>query len=181
MRYLLLRILLLAALVAALELAGCGSSSLPRPAGATQSHATSGAAAPRRSQPGQAQPTPSADQEDDDDPEPHAARSQVSAARALAVAFLRSYVSYLYGQAPASRVPGVDEAVRQQIERGRATITPAERASHPRIARLLLASSGPPVSVVATAVIRTGASQLSPFTATLEPRGRGWVVVAVSG
>ena len=117
-----------------------------------------------------------------DDDEPHAAASQVSPARSVARAFFSSYLAYLYGRLPPARVAAVDQGLRWELERGHATTTPAERASRPRVARLSTTSSGPPVSVVAVAIVTAGRGPASRLTATLElRRRRTWLVVAVAG
>ena len=64
-------------------------------------------------------------------------------------------------------------------ESGRAETTPAERASHARIGRVYVAIAGPPVSVTAVAFLELGPGQPSQLSATLEPAGRTWRVVAV--
>jgi hypothetical protein len=171
-----------AILVAGLAAAGCGSTVRPIAGARREPRATPRATAPVKSpRPPSRARAPALRPSDGVDPEPHATSSQLSSARGVATAFLRSYVSYLSGRAPAARIPGVAAALRDQVERGRARVTPAERASHARIARLSLISAGPPISVVATAIIDTGSRQLSRVTATLEPHERGWIVVAVSG
>jgi hypothetical protein len=117
---------------------------------------------------------------EDDDDGPHAAASQVSSARSVARAFFSSYLAYLYGRLPPARVAAVDRGLRWQLERKHATTTPAERASRPRVARLSTTSSGPPVSVVAVAIVTAGPGPASRLTATLEPHRRRWLVVAVA-
>jgi hypothetical protein len=119
--------------------------------------------------------------DDDDDDEPHASRSQVSDARSVATAFLRTYLPYLYGQLPATRVTDANSTLRQHLQQGHATTTPAEHAARPRIAHLTLTPAGPPISVVAVAVVTTACCDPSQLTATLEPQGDRWLVVAVNG
>jgi hypothetical protein len=116
-----------------------------------------------------------------DDDEPHAARAQVSAARTVARAFFDSYLAYLYGLRPASRVTGADQSLRADLEQGHATLTPAERASRPCVAHLSITPAGPPVSVVAVALVDVGHGPSSRLTATLEPRRGRWLVVAIAG
>ena len=99
----------------------------------------------------------------------------------VARAFFTSYLAYLYGRLPASDVAGADQSLRWQLEHGARDHHPAERASRPRIARLSLASAGPPVSVIAVAVVDAGHGQPSQLTATLEPHRRTWLVVAIGG
>jgi hypothetical protein len=115
------------------------------------------------------------------DDEPHAAKSQVSAARSAAKVFFSSYIAVLYGRLPPSRVADVDPSLQRQLEHGHATATPAERASHPRVARVTLTSGGPPVSAIATAFVAVGRAEESRLTATLEPRRGKWLVVAIGG
>jgi hypothetical protein len=113
------------------------------------------------------------------DAESRAAASQVAAALPVAGAFFISYVAYLYGRRPASDVAGADRSLRWRLEHGHANITPAECASRPRLTHVSAAAGGPPVSVVATAVIDVGHRQLARLTATLEPYHRTWRVVAI--
>jgi hypothetical protein len=160
------------------------------PAACGSHNRTASARRTRSPQPGQAhrQPgvvpyerQPSTLTINDDDAEPHAARSQVPAARAAAHRFFRSYIAFLYGRLPASRLADADPGLRSALEQGHATTTPAERASRPRITRLTLSSSGPPISVVAVAVVKVGCCGSSNLTATLEPRDGACLVVAASG
>jgi hypothetical protein len=115
------------------------------------------------------------------DEEPHAAKPQVSEARSAAKAFFSSYVAFLYGRLPPSRVASVNPSVQRQLEHGHATPTPAERASRPRVARVTLTSAGPPVSAIATAFVAVGHAEESRLIATLEPRRGKWLVVAIGG
>ncbi len=166
-------------LVAA-TLAGCGSSAPQRPVPAL-GHRPS--AAPNRTAAGTVRVATagpaarSVETSGDGDSEPHASDAQVSAARKVARAFFGSYVAFLYGRLPASRVRDADRSVRLQLERGQATATPAERASGARVA---LTSSGPPVSVLAVAVVTVEDGPPSRLTATLESHDRAWIVVAVA-
>jgi len=170
--------------VLAAALTGCGSKAGLSAPPVVPRHAPTGnrTAPPRATSPAQ-RPTspPGASALPSDGDEPHAATAQVSAARAVARAFFSSYVAYLYGRLPATRVVGSDQALRWHLEHGRATTTPAERASRPRIAHLSLASAGPPMSVVAVAVMDIDHDRPSRLTATLEPYLRTWLVVAITG
>jgi hypothetical protein len=118
---------------------------------------------------------------DPDDDEPHAATAQLSAARPVARAFFVSYIAYLYGRRPASHVAGAAQSLLAQLDHGHATLTPAERASRPHLAHLSITSAGPPVSVVAVALVDLGRGPSSRLTATLEPRRGTWLVVAIAG
>lgn len=171
-----------ASLVAAATLAGCGldlGQSAPpaevAPPSTTSTPFPPAAAAPptvRGSSEGGAKTSRI-------DDEPHARRSQLSIARGVARAFLDTYVPYLYGRLPAERVADASPALRHQLASGRAEPTPAERSSRPRIARLSVAATGPPVSVTVVAVVRSGLDESWRLTATVEPSGRRWLVVAI--
>ncbi len=170
--------------VLAAALTGCGSKAGQSPPPVVARHAPTGNhTAPLRATSLAQRPTspPGASALPSDGDEPHAATAQASAARTVARAFFSSYVAYLYGRLPATRVVGSDQALRWQLEHGRATTTPAECASRPRIAHLSLASAGPPISVVAVAVIDVDHDRPSRLTATLEPYLRTWLVVAITG
>lgn len=160
-------------------LAGCGSGGSGPPAAVSRTASTSTATPPvaagAEMSTTPARPAPGAP---DGDTEPHARRSQLSTARAAARAFFETYVAYLSGRLPAERVADVSPSLRAQLESGRAETTPAERAWRPRIGRIDVAIAGPPVSVTAVDPGPSGRSQL---TATLEPAGRTWRVVAVGG
>jgi hypothetical protein len=175
------QIALIVAFAVVVALAGCGSRQGPRSPVARSRHTSQAAA----SRPATVSVTPASPSvrtpSGDDDDESYAATSQVVAARPAAKAFFSSYVSYLYGRLAASRVAGADRSLRWQLEHGRARITPAERASRPRIACLSLASAGPPVSVVATAVVAVDNGRRLRLSATLEPYRHAWLVVAVGG
>jgi hypothetical protein len=164
-----------------LGFAGCGATGPERTA-APVGHRTAATGLDRRDRrtasgglpPVQARPN------DDFDDEPHASGLQVSVARSVASAFFTTYVAFLYGRLPASRVTGVDRTLRRELENGHARTTPAERLSRPSISHLSLSPAGPPVSVVAIAVLTTACCTPSHLTATLEPRDRSWLVVAVT-
>ena len=172
----------LAGTAAAACLAGCASGGAGRPAEVSRTAITSTAtptvavvAAPS------SQPSSHAPSVEDGDTERRARRSQLPAARAVARAFFSTYVVYLSGRLPAERVVDVSPALRAQLDAGRAETTPAERAARPRIGRLSIAVAGPPVSVTAIAIVNAEAGQGSRLTATLEPAGPTWRVVAIGG
>ena len=171
-------------LALALALAGCGANShhdRPPPTGRARAakrdprdrQAATGPYTPL----GPAQHGAGGDVEDD---EPHASRTQVSDARVVARDFFTTYVAFVYGQLPATRVIGAAPALHRELAQGHATTTPAERAARPRVEHLSLSPAGPPVSVIALANVTTGCCSPSRFSATLEPHGGGWVVVAVN-
>ena len=101
-------------------------------------------------------------------------------ARRTAVGFFASYLRYLAGREPTRRLAWLSSQLRHQLRASIVRITPAERSSAPRILRIDLAPAGPPGSAIATATIAAGGAQYQ-LTATLEPRGRDWSVVALGG
>jgi hypothetical protein len=163
-------------------LAGCASGDAARPAEVSRLAITS-TAKPTVAVLAAPSPRPSGrvPSVEDGDTERHARRSELSTARGVARAFFTTYVAYLSGRLPAERVADVSPALRAQLEAGRAETTPAERAARPRVGRLSIAIAGPPVSVTAVAFVEPGPGQRSQLTATLEPAGRTWRVVAVGG
>jgi hypothetical protein len=172
----------LSAAVLVALLAGCGTQArqTTRPALAHPIRAENNPALGNATIPSQTQTQRSGGTASGDDDEPHAAASQVSSARSVARAFFSSYLAYLYGRLPPARVAAVDRGLRWELEREHATTTPAEGASRPRVARLSTTSSGPPVSVVAVAIITAGPGPASRLTATLKLHRRTWLVVAVA-
>jgi hypothetical protein len=173
-------------LALALGLAGCGATSHHDPSHTTgrAAHATQQDRRDRHTATGPYAPLAPARHRaegDVEEDEPQASRTQVSDTRAVARAFLTTYVGFLYGRLPATRVVGADPNLRRELELGHATATPAERAARPRVEYLSLSPAGPPVSMVARAIVMTGCCPPSHLSATLEPHGGGWVVVAVNG
>jgi len=110
----------------------------------------------------------------------HVDRSQLSAARENARAFFTSYVAYLYGQLSVRRVTDLSPSLREQLDSDRAEATPAERSAHAWITHLTIAIGQERMTVVAVAVVRAG-GEGSQLTATLQPSGSAWRVVAVAG
>ena len=168
----------LATLAAAACLAGCASGGSRSPTAVTRTASTSAVAvAPTRSPP----PAVRAPGASDGDSERRARQSQLSTARAVARTFFPTYLAYLSGRSPAKRVADVSPALRSQLGSGRAETTPAELASDPRIGHVYVVLAGPPLSVTAVAFVEAVPGQQSRITATLEPAGRTWRVVAVGG
>jgi hypothetical protein len=174
---------LIGAVLLAAALAGCGpphapASPVTRHLQTAEHHVPGPAIGPRRAT---TAPPPVHTPGDPDDDEPHTATTQLSAARPVARAFFASYIAYLYRRRPPTRVAEADPALRAQLEHGHAKLTPTERASRPHLAHLSITSAGPPVSVVAVALVDAGPGCSSRLTATLEPRRGKWVVVAIAG
>jgi hypothetical protein len=167
-----------------LGLSGCGTAAHhPTPAHIRHGTAATPDRRDRRASPDQASPRPTAPDRAEglNNDEPHASTSQVTDARAIATHFFTSYLAFLYGRLPATRVTGTDPKLRRQLQHGHATTTPAERAARPRIAHLSLTPAGPPVSVVAVATVTAPCGESSDLTASLEPNAGSWQVVAISG
>lgn len=110
------------------------------------------------------------------DPRPHA--SAVASAERPARRFFDSYVSFLYGRIPATSVVDVDQPLRAKLRSALALITPAERAATPRIVRVVVTPAGPPLRALATGTVLAGGGRYG-LTVILEPRGNGWLVVAL--
>jgi hypothetical protein len=174
------RLAIAVAVAVATALAGCGSHHDPGPAAARRQAGRSPTAQPPVvAPPSNPSSGPTSARKGEPDAESRAAASQVSAARPVARAFFISYVAHLYGRQPARGIAGADRSLQWELEHGHATITPAEHSSRPRLTHLAVAAAGPPVSVVATAVIDVGHHQLAHLSATLEPHRHTWRVVAI--
>lgn len=100
---------------------------------------------------------------------------ELARARASGRAFLRGYLPFLYGRAPASRVTEVSPAIRAAISRGQARPTPEQRRRRPRIVQLVAVGQGPG-SVIVTARIDDGGVAAYPVTFTLSRRSGAWIV-----
>jgi hypothetical protein len=112
--------------------------------------------------------------------EQRAPAGSLEPARQVAARFLGTYVPFLYGHVRANRVLGVSSQLGSRLRQGAGRITPAERSARPRIVRITVESSGPPVSATAIATVLAHDRRYR-LTATLEPRNGGWVVIAVEG
>lgn len=169
--------------IAATALAGCAQAAPPAPRVPQVMRAVSRPTAPAPALPSAPSATPSGEarRAAAGDSEPHARRSHLVMACTAARAFIGTYLRYLYGRLPARRVINASPRLRSQLQSGHAATTPAERSRLPRIVRLWLTPAGPPVSVIAVVVVRAQGGQVWRLTASLEPRGRTWRVVAVGG
>ena len=100
-------------------------------------------------------------------------------ARSAARQFMRGYLRFAYGEAPASSVRAVGPALRRQL-RQRALIAPAERSRHPRL--ISLEVSGEKTGVVlATAIIDDGGIASYAVRVTVCRTRSRWLVSAVDG
>jgi hypothetical protein len=86
---------------------------------------------------------------------PPVSRAAMFQARQVAARFLAGYLPFAYGRGSAVAVSGITAALRRQLLRERARLTPAERRRRSRVVALQI-SGATPTSVVATAVIDDG-------------------------
>jgi hypothetical protein len=99
---------------------------------------------------------------------------------AVARSFLDSYLPVAYGRAPASSVIGATSALRAQLSRSRARVTPAERDRHPTVLSVKSAAQAPGL-VLVTAVVSDGGVTTYPLRMVVQEEARGWVVTDLVG
>ncbi len=99
-------------------------------------------------------------------------------ARDAAERFLGSYLSFAYGRARAPSVTPVRPALRNQLAREHAQITPVERRHHPRVVSLRLVGIMPGF-VAATAAVADGGIAMYPLRFTLQRIHGRWSVSGV--
>jgi hypothetical protein len=99
-------------------------------------------------------------------------------ARQVAARFLAGYLPFAYGRDSASAVSGVTPALRRQLLRQGAQLTPAERRRRPRVVSLQTVGTTP-VFVVATAAIDDGGVATYRLRFTLQGGGGRWAVSSV--
>jgi hypothetical protein len=98
--------------------------------------------------------------------------------RRVAKRFLAGYLPFAYGRGRALAVRGVTPALRRQLLRQRARLTPAERRQHPRVVSLQTVGTTP-MFVVATAVIDDGGVATYRLRFTLQGGAGRWAVSSV--
>jgi hypothetical protein len=98
--------------------------------------------------------------------------------RRVAERFLAGYLRFAYGRGSALAVGGVPSALRRQMLRERAQLTPVERRCRPRVASLQTVGTTP-TFVVATAVIDDGGVTTYRLRFTLQPEASRWAVSSV--
>ena len=99
-------------------------------------------------------------------------------ARRVAERFLSGYLPFAYGRGSVSAVSGVTSALRSQLLRDRAQLTPAERRRHPRVVSLQTIGTTP-AFVVATAVIDDGGVTTYHLRFTLQGGAGRWAASSV--
>jgi len=95
-------------------------------------------------------------------------------------AFLRGYLAYLYGHAPAREIRGAGPRLVRRLERERPRVSPATRQRHPRIIEI----AARPVAggrVATTASIADGGVAHYAITVTLQRHRGRWEAVGLSG
>lgn len=99
-------------------------------------------------------------------------------ARQVARTFLTGYLPLAYGRASASSVRGVTPALRRQLTRERAQVTPVERRRRPRVVSLTALGRASRV-VVVTALVNDGGITTYAVRLTLQQQRSGWLVTGV--
>jgi hypothetical protein len=101
-------------------------------------------------------------------------------ARAAARSFADSFLAVVDGRAPASSVTGATPALRQELARAGAWVTPAERERHPRVVSVEAFGEAPGF-VLATAWVSDGGIATYPLRLVVQQERRGWLVNDVVG
>jgi hypothetical protein len=96
----------------------------------------------------------------------------------VAERFLAGYLPFAYGRGSALAVRGVTPALRRQLLRDRARLTPVERRRRPRVLALQTVGTTP-AFVVATAVIDDGGVTTYRLRFTLQREASRWAVSTV--
>ena len=99
-------------------------------------------------------------------------------ARQVARTFLAGYLRFAYGRASASSVRAVTPALRGQLTRERAEVTPVERSRRPRVVSLTAIGRASRV-VVVTALVNDGGITTYAVRLTLRRQRSGWLVSGV--
>jgi hypothetical protein len=101
--------------------------------------------------------------------------TELTQARAVAVAFIDSYLPVADGRAPASSVTGSTTELRQELVRARAWVTPAERTCHPRLVSVQAQGQTPRFVLVTAAIGACGITSY-PLAITVVEGQRRWLV-----
>jgi hypothetical protein len=108
-------------------------------------------------------------------PVPTAAMFQ---ARQVAARFLAGHLPFAYGRGSALGIRGITPALRHELLRQRAQLTPVERRRHPRVMSLQTIGTIP-AFVVATAAIDDGGLSTYRLRFTLQREADRWAVSSV--
>jgi hypothetical protein len=101
-------------------------------------------------------------------------------ARAAAISFADGFLAVVDGRAPASSVTGATPALRQELARAGAWVTPAERERHPRVVSVRAFGEAPGF-VLATAWVSDGGIATYALRLVVQQGPRGWLVSDVIG
>ena len=100
-------------------------------------------------------------------------------AHQVAARFLAGYLPFAYGRGGALAIRGITPALRRQLLRQRAQLTPVERRRRPRVISLQMIGTTP-AFVVATAVIDDGGVTTYRLRFALQLQAGGWAVSSVA-
>jgi hypothetical protein len=101
-------------------------------------------------------------------------------ARAAATSFANSYLRVAYGRAPARSIVRATSALRAELSRRPALVTPAERQRHPRVTSVQ-AFGEDPGFVLATAAVADGGVTIYALRITVQQAPHGWLVSEIVG
>jgi hypothetical protein len=105
--------------------------------------------------------------------------AQIARAGRAARQFLAGYLRFAYGRASAASVRAVTPALRLQLTRARAQVTPVERRRRPRVVSLTTVGQAR-VVVVATALVDDGGVANYAVRLAVRQTSRGWLVSRVA-
>ncbi len=100
-------------------------------------------------------------------------------ARRVAARFLAGYLPFAYGRGGALAIPDVTPALRRELLRQRAQLTPVERRRRPRVVALQTVGTTP-AFVVATAVIDDGGVTTYRLRFMLQRQAGRWAVTSLA-
>jgi hypothetical protein len=110
---------------------------------------------------------------------PPVSRAALLQVRQVAARFLAGYLPFAYGRGSALAIRGVTPALRLQLLRQRAQLTPVERRRRPRVVSLQTVGTTP-AFVVATAVIDDGGVTTYRLRFALQAQAARWAVSSVA-
>jgi hypothetical protein len=105
---------------------------------------------------------------------------RLARARDAARLFLRGYLPFLYGRAPARRIKNVTARVRASLARGHSRSSPARRGRRARVVGIRLVGQSRRTAI-ATATIDDRSAARYRLTFTLARHGPRWLVSELGG
>jgi hypothetical protein len=109
---------------------------------------------------------------------PPVSASGLLRARGVAERFLDAYLRFAYGRGEAPAGSSLTAAMRHELPRARAGITPVTRRRRPRVLSLQMAAMTPGFAL-ATAVVKDGGLAAYPLRVALEEHAGRWLVSGV--